>query len=90
MQKILSVLDVLLTPLVNILPANARKYVYASVPVVLGVLDALNGSGLLSGTAAIIVGAVYSGLSGLTAAANTVVPAKATKAAAPPVAPAAK
>lgn len=76
MQKILGVVDVLLTPLVNILPANVRKAVYASVPVVIAVLGGLDSSGVLSGTAAVIVGAAYSAASALLGAANTVIPAK--------------
>lgn len=86
MNKILSVVDVLLTPLVNIVPEPVRKQIYLGIPVVIAILAALDGSGLLSGTAAVIVGAVYSALSGLVGAANTKSAAKVSAPVAPPAA----
>lgn len=71
MDKVLSLLDVLLTPLVGIVPSKVRKAVYAAIPVVVAILGALVSSGLLSGQIAIWIGGAYSVLAGLTAAANT-------------------
>jgi predicted Co/Zn/Cd cation transporter (cation efflux family) len=71
MDKVLSVLDVVLTPLAGIVSPKVRKAVYASLPVVLAVLGALVGTGIFSGQVAVIVGGIYSALSGLLAAANT-------------------
>lgn len=71
MDKVLSLLDVVLTPLENVLPSNVRKTIYAAIPVVIAVLGALDGSGVLSGQVAVWIGGAYSVLAGLTAAANT-------------------
>lgn len=68
--KILSLFDVILTPLVDIVPGSVRRAIYAFVPVAVAVLGALVGSSVLSGTVAFWVGGVYAALTGLLAAAN--------------------
>lgn len=76
-NKVLTVIDALLTPLVDIAPAKVRKAIYAFLPVVVTVLGVLAGASVLSGQVAVWVGGIYSGLSGLLAAANTVTVSKA-------------